>query len=89
MEREIGESKEKARQDRGREAEIMRQKFYTRWDEVPVIIDIAMACRILGVSPPTAKRLIYSGQLPANKVGSCWRISKESLRDYIENKEAS
>ena len=62
----------------------MRAKPITQWEDVPVIVDLALVCRILGISLPTAKKLVYNGELPAKKVGSCWRITKDALRQYVE-----
>jgi excisionase family DNA binding protein len=45
----------------------------------PASVSIQEAARLLGVSDDTIRRMIKSGQLPAFKVRSQWRIRKEEV----------
>jgi excisionase family DNA binding protein len=58
----------------------------TEWDNVPVIFDIPMAARILGVTPEGVKRRCQLGELPAFKDGKLWRFEKTAFIDYIREK---
>ena len=60
-----------------------RVKPYTNWDDVPVIIDLVMLCRLLGISMPTAQKLVNNGDIQAKKVGNVWRVTKDALRRYV------
>ena len=53
------------------------------WDEVPVLMDIPLAARVLIKSPEWVKQKAQSGELPAVKVGTEWRIPKSKLREYV------
>ena len=53
------------------------------WDDVPVLMDIPLAARVLIKSPEWVKQKAQSGDLPAVKVGNEWRIPKSKLREYI------
>lgn len=53
------------------------------WDDVPVLMDIPLAARVLLKSPEWVKQKAQSGELPAVKVGMEWRIPKSKLREYI------
>lgn len=61
-----------------------RVRPYTNWDDVPVIIDLAMLCRLLGISMPTAQKLVNAGDIPAKKVGNAWRVTKDAVKRYVE-----
>ena len=64
------------------------QRFITSWDEVPVVMDIPLACRILGKSPEWIKRKARDGEFPATKCGDEWRIEKDQLRLYLTQNRA-
>ena len=66
-----------------------RTLMLTRWDDLPILLDLPLAARVLGVTGETLKRQAQSGTFPAIKCGKCWRISKRSLREYVgDEKEA-
>jgi len=59
----------------------------TSWEQVPVVIDLPFASRILGQSIETLKKRSQRGELPgAFKAGREWRIAKNTFRDYIEGR---
>jgi excisionase family DNA binding protein len=67
--------------------EIMR-KIVADWSDVPVIIDLPFAARLLGLSVECLKKKAQSQQLPgAIKIGKVWRIDKSALKSYIETGE--
>ncbi len=53
-----------------------------------IIYDINELTKILKVSRATIIRYIKSKELKAFKVGNSWRITKESLLEYISKKES-
>ena len=59
----------------------------TSWDDVPVIMDLVYAARIVGVTPERLRAFSqpnYCGvRFPAGKVGGHWRVSKEALMEYL------
>jgi excisionase family DNA binding protein len=60
----------------------MKVKPVCSWDEVPVIMDIPMAARIVGQHPDYIKKRAQKGDFPAFKVGSQWRVEKETLMRF-------
>lgn len=61
---------------------------YTRWDQLPILLDIPIVVMILGISEVTAKKMVNAGTLPgARKIGDQWRIDKEALHEYFVGKE--
>ncbi|MCL2821553.1 MAG: helix-turn-helix domain-containing protein [Oscillospiraceae bacterium] len=62
-------------------------QIVTNWEQVPVVIDLPFAARILGQSIETLKKRSQRGELPgAFKAGRDWRINKDALRSYIEGR---
>lgn len=55
----------------------------TDWKEVPVIFDIPMACRILGKTTESVRKMLTTGELPAQKAGNEWRIRKDKMMEYL------
>lgn len=57
----------------------VRTKYYYDWDSVPVIMDIPMACALLGVGCETLRKMLQNGDLPGFKVGQAWRINRADV----------
>ena len=65
-----------------------KAQIITSWEQVPVVIDLPFAARILGQSIETLKKRSQRGELPgAFKAGRDWRVAKDALRSYIEGKQ--
>lgn len=47
--------------------------------------DVHRVADYLGVSIPTLYRLLRSGKLKGSKVGGQWRISREAVRQLLED----
>lgn len=56
-----------------------RSQFYYDWDDVPVLLDVTMAARLLGYDCESIKVMCRSGRLPGFKVGKEWRINKSDI----------
>jgi len=64
----------------------MKVQFITDWQQVPLIIDLPFAARLLGCTVETLKKRAQRGELPgAFKNGAQWRILKDTFRQHIEN----
>jgi len=62
-------------------------QIITNWEQVPVVIDLPFASRLLGQSIETLKKRSQRGELPgAFKAGRDWRVAKNALRDYVEGR---
>lgn len=58
----------------------------TNWDEVPIVMDIVMAARIVGQTPESIKHKCQQGLFPAYKEGKEWRIEKDLLKAYMRSR---
>lgn len=47
------------------------------------ILTIDQVAEMLNLSKITVYRLTKQGQIPARKVGRCWRFSKEAIEKWI------
>ena len=57
---------------------------FTRWDQLPILLDVPIVAVLLGVSDTTIKRMAATGQLPgARKIAEQWRFDKDTLHAYI------
>lgn len=61
-----------------------RQLVYS-WDDVPVLIDVAMAAQILGFTVEHTRRLLCQGKIPGHKMDRDWRINKEAFWTFVES----
>lgn len=59
-------------------------KLTYNWDEVPVVLDVPLAARILGFTVDSVSRKCKSGELPAHKIMGEWRFCKDELISYIK-----
>lgn len=62
----------------------MSMKTPTSWADVPIVLDIPYVAQLLGRHPETIRQQCVAGKLPAIKIGSEWRISKEGLIKMFE-----
>ena len=62
---------------------MQKQRPPTSWEDVPVIIDIPYAARLIGCTVDVLTRKCQKGEFPAHKVFNRWRISKEELISFI------
>jgi hypothetical protein len=53
--------------------------FIASWDDVPLIMDLVLAGRVVGQSPEHLKKRAQRGDFPAFKEGGEWRITKDAL----------
>ena len=64
----------------------MKQHTITDWSNVGIVIDLAFAARILGVTPESLKKRAQKkgDSFGAFKCGNLWRVEKTAFRRYIE-----
>lgn len=48
------------------------------------ILSLEDICEILNIGKNTAYKLLNSQTIPGFKIGHVWKISKETLNDYIK-----
>jgi len=61
----------------------------TAWSEVPIVMDLPFAARIIGVSPEALLKRCQRGTFPAYKEGKLWRVTKDALLKHIEKNSVS
>ena len=57
----------------------MNNKTITRWDTLPVVLDLHTVATILQVNEGTVKQWLYHGTIVGTKIGKQWFFD----RDYI------
>lgn len=61
------------------------QRVITSWEQVPVVMNLELACTILGRGYDALKKDAREGRFPAFKNGAKkWAVTKEDLLAYIE-----
>lgn len=63
-----------------------KRREITRWDDVPIVMDLVMAGLILGLTPDRLRLLSRQGEFPATKVGVEWRVEKDELIEYMHSR---
>lgn len=53
------------------------------------VMTIDELCEALLIGRNTAYRLLNTGEVPAFRVGRCWKVPKKFVIEYIERKRAS
>lgn len=64
----------------------MKTKPITSWDDVPIVMDLVMAGRIVGLTPDRLRLLSRRSKFPATKAGDEWRVEKDDLIEYIRTR---
>ncbi|GAA4682460.1 hypothetical protein GCM10023215_15590 [Pseudonocardia yuanmonensis] len=56
----------------------------TDFDDLPVLLTVPAAARILGISRAAAYRYVDSGVLPSKRLGGRIYIPRDRLREMVE-----
>ena len=64
-----------------------RPKIITSWEQIPLVMDLPLACIILGKSYDRMLKMSQQGKFPAFKCGVEWRVLKDDLIAYIEKQQ--
>ena len=68
----------------------MYTRNFTNWAQVPVVMDLQIACMILGRGYDALKRDARDGKFPAFKNGvKKWAVKKDDLLTYIEQQKSA
>ena len=66
----------------------MRTRTFTNWNQVPVVMDLEIACIILNRGYEALKKDAREGRFPAFKNGvKKWAVRKDDLLEYIERQK--
>ncbi|HBM76087.1 MAG TPA: DNA-binding protein [Clostridiaceae bacterium] len=65
-------------------------RFFTNWQQIPVVMNLQTACTILGRSYDNLQKAAKDGTFPAFKNGERkWAVKKDDLLDYIEKQKTA
>lgn len=64
---------------------LRNRNITTNWDDVPVIFDLALAARLMGVTAEYLQKQAKLGLFPAHKIARVWRVDKDEFREYLKN----
>ncbi|WP_345417862.1 helix-turn-helix domain-containing protein [Pseudonocardia xishanensis] len=54
------------------------------FDDLPILLTVSAAARILGISRAAAYRYVESGVLPSKRLGGRIYIPRDRLRELVE-----
>ena len=55
-------------------------------DHFSDILSVDQASALLQLNPQTVRRMLVRGQLPGRKLGNTWRLSRNQLLEFVENR---
>ena len=55
-----------------------------RWSRLPLVLTAKEAAEIIGITPYTMGQHLIRGDIPGQRVGRSWRVSRDALRNYLE-----
>ena len=61
----------------------MKKSIYTRYDELPLLLNVKQLADLLGVSDSSVYELIQGDGFPSLRIGKRIVIPKEELREWI------
>jgi excisionase family DNA binding protein len=56
-------------------------------NELPDVLTLEQAAKMLQVSPRTIQRMVAGGRMPGRQVGSQWRFHRDQLLDWVRGSE--
>ena len=63
---------------------------FTNWNQIPVVMDLQIACIILGRGYDALKKDAREGKFPAFKDGAKkWAVKKDDLLNYIDQQKSA
>lgn len=63
-------------------------KFYTSFDDLPIIMDLPMVAILVGLSLDRLRTLAREGKFPAWKLSeNQWRVCKDDLLAWINERK--
>lgn len=63
----------------------MRTQNVVDWDNVPVLFDIVLATRLLGVSRETIRKWINQKDMPSIRIGRTVRFNKDDVQQWLRD----
>ena len=63
---------------------LMMKEAITMFDNYDNILNVADVAKALKIGNTQAYKLVRSGKLPAFKEGRAWKISKQTLTQYVQ-----
>lgn len=66
----------------------MEEDFYRSFDEVPVVLSAKDLSKVLCVSEAHAYRMMHAEDFPTIMIGKRLMVMKNSLMDWLSDKEA-
>lgn len=64
-----------------------KRTVYKSWEELPIMLNAAQVALVLGVSRAHSYQVFHSAGFPVINIGKRMLVSKEKLKEWIENQE--
>ena len=59
---------------------------YTSWDELPLMLSIPDAAKVIGISRSNMYQLIHAEGFVVTTIGSRYLIPKQALKEWIDSR---
>ena len=60
------------------------KNIISRWERLPVTLDLHTAALALGVTDSTVKRWLHNGTLQGAKIGRKWIFDRDYIRTLVQ-----
>lgn len=64
-----------------------KRKNIQQWQELPIIFDLPLASRLVGLGAERLRQLCREGSFPAKKIGNSWRVDREEFITWWNNQQ--
>lgn len=64
----------------------METQTYSSWEEAPALLTAQECADFLRLHLNTVKKMLSENELPGRKIGRQWRVEKEKLKEYMQEK---
>ena len=61
----------------------------TDWDQVPVVLDVAAAGRLLGLGKNATYQAVAAGEIPSLRIGRRVLVPRDALRRVLDGERAT
>lgn len=62
-----------------------KSTVYKSWEELPIMLNATQVAVVLGISRANSYQLFHSSDFPVINIGKRMLISKEKLKEWVEN----
>lgn len=61
----------------------MTHKWYTNWDDLPILMDAVMVAQLLGCSESKVRKMANKRIIPAYRIGKELRYDRDEIKAFV------